>query len=91
VIVSIFVFAFLGLEPLWWRIVSRILLMPLVAGLSYEILKFSGRHAGSAFCRWLVAPGLFLQRLTTKEPDDSQIEVAIAALQGIVSTGQELS
>ncbi|RNC28899.1 MAG: hypothetical protein AWM53_01086 [Candidatus Dichloromethanomonas elyunquensis] len=90
VIVSIFVFAFLGLDPLWWRILSRILLMPLVAGISYEILKISGRHAGSALCSWLVVPGLFLQRFTTREPDDSQIEVAIAALNGVVSSGQEL-
>ncbi|NLI91100.1 MAG: DUF1385 domain-containing protein [Peptococcaceae bacterium] len=91
VVVSIFVFAFLGLEPLWWRILSRILLMPLVAGISYEMLKISGRHANSIFCRWLVVPGLLLQKLTTREPDDSQIEVAIAALNGIISTGQELS
>lgn len=91
VLVSIFVFAFLGLEPLWWRVLSRILLMPLVAGISYEILKFSGRHAGSLLCRWLVLPGLVLQKLTTREPEDSQLEVAIAALNGIVKTGQELS
>ncbi|HHV64441.1 MAG TPA: DUF1385 domain-containing protein [Peptococcaceae bacterium] len=91
VIVSIFVFAFLGLEPLWWRIVSRVLLMPLVAGISYELLKFSGRHADSRFCSLLIAPGLFLQKLTTREPDDTQLEVAIAALNGIVKSGQELS
>lgn len=91
VIVSIFVFAFLGLEPLWWRILSRILLMPLVAGISYEVLKISGRNAGSIFCKWLVVPGLLLQKLTTREPDDSQIEVAIAALNGIIGTGQELT
>lgn len=91
VVVSIFVFAFLGLEPLWWRILSRVLLMPLVAGISYEVLKFSGRHAGSILCRWLITPGLLLQKLTTREPDDSQIEVAIAALNGIVQTGQELT
>ncbi|MGI6451453.1 MAG: DUF1385 domain-containing protein [Desulfitobacteriia bacterium] len=91
VIVSIFVFAFLGLEPLWWRIVSRVLLMPLVAGISYELLKFSSRHTDSRVCRFLIAPGLLLQRLTTREPDDSQLEVAIASLNGIVQTGQELS
>jgi uncharacterized protein YqhQ len=91
VVVSIFVFAFLGLEPLWWRILSRILLMPLVAGIAYELLKISGKHADSRFCRWLIVPGLLLQKLTTREPDDSQLEVAIAALNGIVATGQELS
>jgi uncharacterized protein YqhQ len=91
VVVSIFVFAFLGLRPLWWRFLSRVLLMPVVAGISYEVLKFSGKYANSRFCRWLITPGLLLQKLTTREPDDSQIEVAIAALNGIVSTGQELS
>lgn len=91
VIVSIFVFAFLGLEPLWWRILSRILLMPLVAGISYELLKISGRHANSGLFRWIVLPGLLLQKLTTREPDDTQIEVAIAALTGIIKSGQELT
>jgi len=91
VVISIVVFAFLGLEPLWWRILSRILLMPLVAGIAYELLKFSGRHADSLFVKWIVAPGLLLQKLTTREPDDSQLEVALAALNGIVATGQELT
>jgi len=91
VVVSIFVFAFLGLRPLWWRILSRMLLMPLVAGLAYEILKFSGRHFASPWVKWLIGPGLLLQRLTTREPDDAQIEVALAALHGVLDTGQELS
>ncbi len=91
VVVSIIVFAFLKLEPLWWRFLSRILFMPLVAGISYELLKISGKHANSIFLKWIVAPGLFLQRFTTREPDDSQIEVAIAALNGVVATGQELT
>ncbi|MDA8227059.1 MAG: DUF1385 domain-containing protein [Desulfitobacterium hafniense] len=91
VVVSIFVFAFLGLNPLWWRIVSRILLMPLVAGVAYEILKLSARHMDSLAFKWLIVPGLLLQKLTTREPDDSQIEVAIAALNGVLETGQELT
>ncbi|MFA6807401.1 MAG: DUF1385 domain-containing protein [Eubacteriales bacterium] len=91
VIVSIFVFAFLGLEPLWWRIVSRIVFMPLVAGIAYEILKFSGRHIDSPVLKWLVMPGIWLQKFTTREPDDSQLEVAIAALNGVLESGQELS
>lgn len=91
VIVSIFVFAFLGLEPLWWRILSRVLLMPLVAGIAYEILKFSGRYMDSPFLKWLVYPGILLQKLTTREPHDSQLEVAISALKGVTQTGQELS
>lgn len=91
VVVSIFVFAFLGLEPLWWRILSRVLLMPVVAGIAYELLKFSGRHMDSPLLKWLIVPGLFLQKLTTREPDDSQIEVALAALNGVVKSGQELA
>ena len=91
VVVSIFVFAFLGLHPLWWRILSRILLMPLVAGIAYEILKFSARHLESPWLRWLIMPGLLLQKLTTREPDDDQIEVALAALRGVLESGQELT
>lgn len=91
VVVSIFVFAFLGLNPLWWRILSRIILMPLVAGVAYEILKFSARHLDSPYWHWLIAPGLLLQKLTTREPDDSQLEVALAALKGVLESGQELS
>lgn len=91
VVVSIFVFAFLGLHPFWWRMLSRILLMPVVAGIAYEILKFTARHLESPGMRWVIAPGLLLQRLTTREPDDSQIEVALAALQGVLESGQELT
>lgn len=91
VVVSIFVFAFLGLNPLWWRILSRIVLMPLVAGVAYEILKFSAKHLDSPYWRWLIGPGLLLQKLTTREPDDQQMEVALAALRGVLESGQELT
>lgn len=91
VIVSIFVFAFLGLHPLWWRIVSRIIVMPIVAGISYELLKLSGKYSRAIFLKWIIAPGLLLQKLTTREPDDSQLEVAIASLKGVLATGQELT
>ena len=91
VVVSILVFAFVGLHPLWWRILSRILLMPVVAGLAYEILKFSARHLESPWFHWLIVPGLLLQKLTTREPDDSQLEVALAALKGVLDSGQELT
>jgi len=84
-VVSIFVFAFLGHPPnLLWRIGSRILLMPLVAGISYEFIKLSGRYGERWWLRWLVLPGLGLQKLTTREPDDSQLEVAIQALQAVL-------
>jgi uncharacterized protein YqhQ len=81
-IVSIVIFAFLGWPDLWLRIVSRIVLMPLVAGIAYEIIRFAGRSES----RWVscaIAPGLWLQSLTTREPDDSQIEVAIRALEAV--------
>ncbi|MDR3541152.1 MAG: DUF1385 domain-containing protein [Desulfosporosinus sp.] len=91
VVVSIFVFAFVGLHPLWWRLLSRMLLMPLVAGIAYEILKFSSRHLESPWLRWLIVPGLLLQKLTTREPDDAQLEVALAALKGVLDSGQELT
>jgi len=91
VVVSIFVFAFVGLHPLWWRLLSRMLLMPFVAGIAYEILKFSSRNLESPWLRWLIVPGLLLQKLTTREPDDAQLEVALAALNGVLETGQELT
>ncbi|HWJ03157.1 MAG TPA: DUF1385 domain-containing protein [Verrucomicrobiae bacterium] len=89
--ISILVFAFLPLKPLGLRLLSRLLAMPLVAGLSYEILRFSGSHYKSKWLRWAIAPGLWLQKLTTREPDDAQLEVAIASLSAIVESGQELS
>ncbi len=89
--ISIVVFAFLPLTPLWLRILSRFLAMPLVAGFSYEILKFSGYHHKSPWLRWAIVPGLWLQKLTTREPDDEQIEVAIQSLKTIVESGQELA
>lgn len=79
-IVSIIMFAFLGWPDLWTRIVSRIVLMPLVAGIAYEIIRFAGKSEA----RWVqiaIGPGLLLQKLTTREPSDDQLEVAIKALE----------
>ena len=81
-LVSIIMFAFLGWPDLFWRIMSRILLLPFVAGLSYEIIRFAGRSEN----RWVacaITPGLWLQYLTTREPSDDQIEVAIAAFEAV--------
>lgn len=81
-IVSIFVFAFLGWPDLWERILSRIVLLPLIAGVSYEIIRFAGRSKqGWVACA--IAPGLWLQKMTTREPSDDQIEVAIKALEAV--------
>lgn len=79
-LVSIVMFAFLGWPDLWLRILSRIVLLPVVAGLAYEMIRFAGRSEAS----WVavaIQPGLWLQKLTTREPNDDQIEVAIQALE----------
>jgi len=83
-VVSIFVFVLLGTPSIWIRVLSRILLIPVIAGLSYEALKFSAAHADHALMRWLIAPGLALQKLTTREPDDAMLEVSAAALKRLL-------
>lgn len=81
-LVSIVTFAFLGWPDLVWRILSRVLLLPVVAGVSYEILRFAGRSQ-NRLVACAIAPGLWLQYLTTREPSDDQIEVAIAAFKAV--------
>ena len=81
-VVSIFVFAFLGWPNLLERIVSRILLMPVVAGIAYEVIRLAGRGEHS-LVQALIKPGLALQYMTTREPEDDQIEVAIRALEEV--------
>lgn len=83
-LISIFIFTFLGWPSLWERIASRIILMPVVAGISYEIIRFAGKHMDKAWVRTAILPGLALQKLTTREPDDSQMEVAIASLKAVL-------
>lgn len=83
-VVSIFVFAAVG-RPAWYLLVlSRVILVPLIAGISYEIIKFAGRRETNPFVRVIMAPGLALQWMTTKQPDHAQVEVAIAALEKIL-------
>jgi len=83
--VAIVVFAFTGRDPLWWLFTSRIVLIPLIASVSYEVIRFSGFHPNSPLVQLIALPGLVLQRLTTREPDDGQIEVAIAAMEEAIS------
>ena len=85
VLVSVIVFAFLGRPDLEWRILSRILLIPVVAALSYECIRFSGLHPTWVISRFIALPGLWLQRLTTRQPEDDQIEVAITAMGSAVA------
>ncbi|NQT31295.1 MAG: DUF1385 domain-containing protein [Deltaproteobacteria bacterium] len=88
-IIAIIVFALVGLPGLGLLILSRILLIPVIAGLGYEVIYFSANHADNPVVRVIAAPGLLLQSLTTREPDDSQLEVALAALSRAVELDQE--
>ena len=85
VVVSVVVFALLFGPPLEWRIASRILLLPVIAAVSYEFLRFSGAHQDAWFGKMIAQPGLWLQKLTTRQPDDAQIEVAIHAMQTAIA------
>ena len=82
-IVSIFMFSFLGWPSLWERIISRVLLLPVVAGISYELIRFAGRSKNK-IVHAISLPGLWLQYLTTREPDDSMIEVAVKSLKAAI-------
>lgn len=82
-IISIILFSFITWENIWVRIGLKILLLPLVVGIGYEFIKLAGRY-DNVVTRLISTPGLWLQRLTTKEPDDDQIEVAIAAFKPVV-------
>ena len=83
-IIAIFVFALLGGPTIWISIVSRIVLIPVIAIIGYEIMKFGAGHIKNKIVRILLAPGLMLQAMTTKEPDDSQLEAAISALNEVI-------
>jgi len=83
-IIAIFVFALVGQPTLWIRILSRIALLPVIAAISYEIMKFGAGHINNKIVRFLLAPGLMLQSMTTREPDDSQIEAAMSALSEVL-------
>jgi len=82
-VLGIFVFALVG-RPVWyWLIVSRILLLPVIAGLAYELIRYAGKHQDNRVLMTLLAPGLWLQRLTTREPTLDQIEVSIRAIEKV--------
>jgi len=92
VVLAILVFSLLGRPALWLRILSRVLLIPVIASLSYEMLKFADRHQTNWLLRMLwLKPGLALQRLTTGEPDDGMVEVAIAALRALLKLERSLA
>jgi uncharacterized protein YqhQ len=84
-VVSIFVFALIGTPSLPVKILSRILLVPVVAGVAYELMRLGAANYRFRVVRWLLAPGLALQNLTTREPEDGMLECAIAALQRVLA------
>jgi uncharacterized protein YqhQ len=90
-VIAIFVFAFLGRPPLPWLIASRILLLPVIAGLAYELIRFAGKHTDNRVLMALLAPGLWLQRLTTRQPSLDQLEVSISALKEVLLVEGRLS
>jgi uncharacterized protein YqhQ len=83
-VIAIFVFAFFGRPDWYWLILSRIALLPLIAGLAYELIRFAGKHTGNRVLMTLLAPGLWLQRLTTREPTLEQLEVSVRALREVL-------
>jgi len=84
-VLSILVFALLGRPPFIWRVLSRLLLIPLIVSVIYEFIKFTARHQDNPLLRALVSPGLALQSLTTREPDEEMLEVVIAALESLLA------
>ena len=81
-VVGILVHAVMGWPSFWWRLLSRLAVLPIVAGVAYELIKLAGARKSSRILNVLVAPGMWLQRLTTREPSPDQVEVAIRALDG---------
>ena len=87
-IIAIIVFALVGLPSLWLMVLSRILLIPVIAALGYEVIYFGNKHIDNRIVRAILSPGLWLQSLTTREPDDSQLEVALSALRRVMEVDQ---
>jgi uncharacterized protein YqhQ len=83
-VITIFVFTLFGSPPLLWRILSRVVAIPVIAGVAYEALRLGARFPDSAVMRALMAPGLWLQRITTQAPDRGQIQVAIASFREVL-------
>ncbi len=83
-VVAIFVFALLGKPPMYLRLISRVVLIPVIAGISYELIKLAGKFSKYRIVNILFYPGLLLQRMTTREPDDSQLEVAVKSFNKVL-------
>lgn len=87
-IISIVLFSFISWDSLWVRLGLRLLLLPVVAGISYEIIRWAGRSQNNFVCI-ISKPGMWLQKITTREPDDSQLEVAIASMKSVLTENPE--
>ncbi len=87
-IIAIIVFALVGRPSIWVMVLSRIILIPVIAAIGYEFIYFGANHVRNGFVRAILAPGLLLQTLTTREPDDSQLDVAVSALRKVVEIDQ---
>ncbi len=87
-VIAILVFALIGRPSVWLMVMSRIVLLPAIAALGYEVIRFEANHTKNSFVKAIMTPGLWLQRLTTREPDDRQLEVAISALTKVVEIDQ---
>src|SRR5437870_4139555 len=90
-VLAVFVFAFFGRPHWYWLIVERILLLPLIAGLAYELIRFAGKHQGNRALMTVLAPGMWLQRLTTRQPTLDQLEVSMRALREVVKLEEQRS
>ena len=84
-VIAVFVFAFFGRPAIYWLVAERILLLPVIAGLAYELIRYAGKHQTNRIVMTVLAPGLWLQRLTTREPSLDQLEVSIRALREVLS------
>jgi uncharacterized protein YqhQ len=88
-VIAIFVFAFFGRPDWWLLIITRVALLPVIAGIAYELIRFAGKHADNRWILALLGPGLWLQRLTTRQPSLDQLEVSIRALQQVLQRERE--
>jgi len=83
-IITIFVFTLFGTPGLLWRLVSRVIAIPIIAGIAYEALRLGARHPRSPVVRAMMAPGIWLQKITTREPNVDQIEVAVSSFKEVL-------
>ena len=89
-VIAVFVFTFVGREPLWWLLISRVVLIPLIAAVSYEVIRFAGGHDNKFIVRTITWPNIALQSLTTRQPEDEQIEIAVEALKGAIEADRSI-